>query len=58
MGGQSLITLLAFERSSPMSPVLGIIFRSAGRHPQKNFLKATARPQIQFCEKLRETKNN
>jgi len=34
-GGGGLITLLAFGRSLPMSPVLGIIFRSAGRHPKK-----------------------
>ncbi len=52
--GGGLITL----HSSPTSPVLGIIFRSLGRHPKQYCLKATARPQIRFCEKLRETKNN
>ena len=35
MGGGGLITLMAFGRSSPTSPILGIIFRSAGRHPKK-----------------------
>ena len=34
-GGGGLITLLAFGRSSPTSPVLGVMFRSAGRHPKK-----------------------
>jgi hypothetical protein len=34
-GGGGLIKLLAFGRSSPMSPVLGIIFKSTGRHPKK-----------------------
>ena len=35
-GRGGLITLLvAFGRSSPTSSVLGVIFRSAGRHPKK-----------------------
>jgi len=46
--GGGLITLLAFGRSSPTASVLGIIFRSAGRHPKKLILKVTARPQIQL----------
>jgi hypothetical protein len=33
--GQGLITLLAFGRSLLTSLVLGIIFRSVGRHPKK-----------------------
>ena len=51
-GGGGLITLLAFGHSSLTSPALGIIFRSAGRHPKKLFLKATARPQIRLWQKV------
>jgi hypothetical protein len=40
------------EVLQPSSPDSGIIFRSAGRHPKKLFLKATARPQIRLWQKV------
>jgi hypothetical protein len=57
-GGGRSYYIIGIWAQLATSPVLGIIFRSAGRHPKKYFLKATARPQILFCEKLQETKNN
>jgi hypothetical protein len=52
-GLSTYYTLLALGRSLPMSPVLGIICRSVGRHPKKLFLKATATPQIRLWQKVR-----
>ena len=57
-GGGGLITLLAFGRSLPTSPVLGIIFRRVGRHPKNNFGRRQQDHKSGCGEKLRETKNN
>ena len=51
-GGRSCYTIGIWAQLAVMSPVLGIIFRSAGKHPKKYFLKATARPQIQLWRKV------
>jgi len=51
-GGRSYYTIGIWVQLAVASPVLGIIFRSAGRHPKKYFLKATARPQIWLWRKV------